>query len=508
MSDEARRFAAEHAHYAEDLPFWRAPRRPPGLARCSTWAAPPAGWRSRSRATGTRCGRSTARPRCSPSWRGASPARTRTWPRGSTRSQGELQASPSAAASALVMVAMNTLQVLTDPADRLAACAAVRDHLAPGGRADLRRRPARRRGDRGRRWASSAPAGSTATRRRGEVLTHSAWYDGWDPATHTLAFTLRIRTRDGGGPGRARRCGRHRVHLFTPDELAGLLAEAGLEQIEVSGGFDGRAAPRRRRAPGAPLPGGRVSLPALRLGHLYPAEMNIYADRGNIAVLRQRLAWRGPGAGGDRPGDRRPGRAGRPRPLLPRRRPGPRPGRGGRGPRRHEGRGPARRRRRRRRRALRVRRASSSRGTATPAPTARGCRASGSSTSTPSPGPTRLIGNLVIDAEIDGEAVRVVGFENHAGRTRLGPGARPLGRVVSGHGNNGDDGVRGRRPRTASSAPTSTARCCRRTPAWPTSSSRWALEHRTGERPDLAPLDDSLEAAAHAAAVARATSRR
>ena len=31
----------------------------------------------------------------------------------------------------------------------------------------------------------------------------------------------------------------------------------------------------------------------LRLGHLYPAEMNIYADRGNIAVLGRRLAWRG-----------------------------------------------------------------------------------------------------------------------------------------------------------------------------------------------------------------------
>jgi CobQ-like glutamine amidotransferase family enzyme len=36
----------------------------------------------------------------------------------------------------------------------------------------------------------------------------------------------------------------------------------------------------------------------------------------------------------------------------------------------------------------------------------------------------------------------------------------------------------------------------------------WALEHRTGERPALAALDDSLEAAAHAAAVARATGRR
>ena len=31
----------------------------------------------------------------------------------------------------------------------------------------------------------------------------------------------------------------------------------------------------------------------LRVCHLYPGEMNIYADRGNIAVLERRLAWRG-----------------------------------------------------------------------------------------------------------------------------------------------------------------------------------------------------------------------
>ena len=42
----------------------------------------------------------------------------------------------------------------------------------------------------------------------------------------------------------------------------------------------------------------------------------------------------------------------------------------------------------------------------------------------------------------------VVGFENHAGRTRLGEGVRPLGRVLHGHGNNGGDGGEGvpRRP--------------------------------------------------------------
>jgi CobQ-like glutamine amidotransferase family enzyme len=36
-----------------------------------------------------------------------------------------------------------------------------------------------------------------------------------------------------------------------------------------------------------------------------------------------------------------------------------------------------------------------------------------------------------------------VGFENHGGRTRLGPRARPLGRVVAGFGNNGEDGTEG-----------------------------------------------------------------
>src|SRR5262249_51837832 len=55
----------------------------------------------------------------------------------------------------------------------------------------------------------------------------------------------------------------------------------------------------------------------------------------------------------------------------------------------------------------------------------------------------RLIGNLVIEAELDGERSLVVGFENHAGRTTLGPFSRPLGRVVHGRGNDGRSGVEG-----------------------------------------------------------------
>jgi CobQ-like glutamine amidotransferase family enzyme len=58
------------------------------------------------------------------------------------------------------------------------------------------------------------------------------------------------------------------------------------------------------------------------------------------------------------------------------------------------------------------------------------------------PGP-RLIGNVMIDVDIGGDVKRLAGFENHGGRTYLGGGAKPLGKVVEGYGNNGKDGCEG-----------------------------------------------------------------
>ena len=50
----------------------------------------------------------------------------------------------------------------------------------------------------------------------------------------------------------------------------------------------------------------------------------------------------------------------------------------------------------------------------------------------------RLIGNVAIEVELEPGTRRILaGFENHGGRTRLGAGARPLGRVLKGYGNNG-----------------------------------------------------------------------
>jgi lipid II isoglutaminyl synthase (glutamine-hydrolysing) len=55
----------------------------------------------------------------------------------------------------------------------------------------------------------------------------------------------------------------------------------------------------------------------------------------------------------------------------------------------------------------------------------------------------RLIGNCAIEADL-GTGPRVIaGFENHGGRTYLGDGEQPLGRVLAGHGNNGKDGLEG-----------------------------------------------------------------
>jgi lipid II isoglutaminyl synthase (glutamine-hydrolysing) len=57
----------------------------------------------------------------------------------------------------------------------------------------------------------------------------------------------------------------------------------------------------------------------------------------------------------------------------------------------------------------------------------------------------RLIGNVAIEVELPGlEGPRVLaGFENHGGRTYLGDGERPLGRVLRGHGNTGASGAEG-----------------------------------------------------------------
>jgi CobQ-like glutamine amidotransferase family enzyme len=61
----------------------------------------------------------------------------------------------------------------------------------------------------------------------------------------------------------------------------------------------------------------------------------------------------------------------------------------------------------------------------------------------------RLIGNIAIEVRLGLDPPRTLaGFENHGGRTHLGPTGVPLGRVLHGHGNNGEDGLEGARAGT------------------------------------------------------------
>ena len=181
---------------------------------------------------------------------------------------------------------------------------------------------------------------------------------------------------------------------------------------------------------------------ALRVCALYPELMNIYADRGNLAVLRARCEWRGLGfelAGSTLGESLYPDAhdlfymgGGQDRDQV----------------------GVARDMVETKREALH---AAADRGAVVLA-VCGGYQLLGSGyelgdeelpgvglvdlRTVREPGP-RLIGNCAIEADLGGGPRVIAGFENHGGRTYLGNGEHPLGRVLKGHGNNGRDGTEG-----------------------------------------------------------------
>jgi len=105
----------------------------------------------------------------------------------------------------------------------------------------------------------------------------------------------------------------------------------------------------------------------------------------------------------------------------------------------------------------------------------------------------RLIGNAAIEVQLTPGRQRVLaGFENHGGRTHLGRSAQPLGRVLRGHGNNGEDGFEGVRERNVIGT-------YLHGPLLPKNAwfADWLIETALGCAGQLAPLDDELEQAAH-----------
>ncbi len=244
----------------------------------------------------------------------------------------------------------------------------------------------------------------------------------------------------------------------------------------------------------------------IRVGHLYPDYLNIYADRGNIAVLTGRAAWRGlelevtPIGIGETP---RPGAydllyvgggQDREQALIA-------PDIAGKGAALREavdtgaavlavcggyqllG------------RFYRDRYGAELPGAAVlPLHTVAGER--------------RMIGDVLLECELEaGERRTLAGFENHAGRTLLDEDAEPLGRVLAGFGNDGSSGFEGCRLGRALGT-------YLHGPLLPRNPwlADWILAqaaaHRTGgDPPDFEPLRDDLEAEAHAVAAGRARAR-
>ncbi len=245
----------------------------------------------------------------------------------------------------------------------------------------------------------------------------------------------------------------------------------------------------------------------IRVGHLYPDYLNIYADRGNIAVFARRAAWRGHELDVDA--------IGMDEPIVP-----------GAHDLYYVGGGQDREQ-------LLVAENLASKAAPLIDAVVDGCAALlavcggyqllgrgyrgfhgedmpgvGLLPLETFAGERRMIGDVLLDCELKpGDRRTLAGFENHAGRTRLDPGAEPLGRVVAGFGNDGesgDEGCRlGRAVGTYLHGP-----LLPRNPWLADWLLEQALAHRDGgEPPELAPLADELEERAHEVSAERARAR-
>jgi lipid II isoglutaminyl synthase (glutamine-hydrolysing) len=118
-------------------------------------------------------------------------------------------------------------------------------------------------------------------------------------------------------------------------------------------------------------------------------------------------------------------------------------------------------------------------------------------------GERRMIGDVLLDCGWAGETL--AGFENHAGRTILEEGAEPLGRVVSGFGNDGASGYEGARYKRAYGTYLH-GPLLPRNPWFADHLLSEALAHAGGST-ELTPLPDELEREAHDVSAGRARAR-
>lgn len=118
----------------------------------------------------------------------------------------------------------------------------------------------------------------------------------------------------------------------------------------------------------------------------------------------------------------------------------------------------------------------------------------------------RCIGDVIVESSVGGQQRTLVGFENHSGKTYLGERGGPLGRVVFGYGNNAEDGLEGAVYRNAFGTYLHGS-LLPKNPWFADHLIRCAVERRYGAAHELTPLDDTIENQAHQAVIARIQSR-
>ena len=110
-------------------------------------------------------------------------------------------------------------------------------------------------------------------------------------------------------------------------------------------------------------------------------------------------------------------------------------------------------------------------------------------------GDVRMIGNYAFHTTKSGGGTDIVGFENHSGRTYLGRRTNPLGTILSGYGNNGEDKTEGVHYKNVFGS-YSHGPILPKNPVFADFLIKTTLEHKYGEA-ELEPLDDTYEKEAH-----------
>ena len=104
----------------------------------------------------------------------------------------------------------------------------------------------------------------------------------------------------------------------------------------------------------------------------------------------------------------------------------------------------------------------------------------------------RMIGNYMFETLPESSGAVVVGFENHSGKTYLGEGVSPLGKMLKGYGNNGEDQTEGARYKNVFGT-YSHGSLLPKNPVLCDFILQTALERKYGQIEPLAPLEDTLE---------------